>query len=707
MKKLCLFLSISMLILTSCSGEDKVNKKKYTNKLIDEKSPYLLQHAHNPVDWYPWGKEAFEKAKKEDKPIFLSIGYATCHWCHVMERESFENENVAKELNKAFICIKVDREERPDIDSIYMDVCQMMTGSGGWPLTIIMTPDKKPFFAATYIPRESRLGRMGLLDLIPKIEDGWKNSRKKILKSADEITGALNSMSKLPPQKLNSDIIKIALERMKRSFDAEDGGFGRAPKFPSPHKLIFLLNNYYYTKDVQTLEMVKTTLTKMRLGGVFDQLGYGFHRYSTDKKWLLPHFEKMLYDQAMLSSAYLDTYQATKDPFFANIAEEIFTYVLRDMTAPEKAFYSAEDADSDGEEGKYYIWSEGELAKTLTGDEFNLVKELFHTSAGGNFMDEASGRTTGENILYLNQALSLKQKKEFGVIREKLMPIRIKRVHPLKDTKILTDWNGLMIASFAKGARVLNSERYKKVAIFAMDFILKNMFDKENHLMHRYRDGDVAVYGKLDDYAFIVNALLELYQTTFDVVYLSKASELTDFALKHFRDSKHGGLFLTADYDEKLISRPKDAYDGAIPSGNSFFTLNLLRLAKLTGNEVYEEEAEKIINAFAGMVNRAPESFAQMLIAYQFASNNSREIMITGNQGLKNTKDVIKYINTQFIPNSVVLLKTKKNGTALAKVAKFSKVYSVEKDDVQVFICTGQSCAPPISEIETIMEKIK
>ena len=702
-----LWLFLSLVISTSCSGEDKMSSDKYTNRLINEKSPYLLQHAHNPVNWYPWGKEAFEKAEKEDKPIFLSIGYATCHWCHVMEHESFENPEVAKLMNDAFVCIKVDREERPDIDSIYMNVCQMMTGSGGWPLTIIMTPDKKPFFAATYIPRESRFGRIGLLELIPNIEDAWKNRRKQILVSADKITGAVQSLLGSRPQKIEPGIIKKAVQQMASRFDAIDGGFGAAPKFPSSHKLIFLLQNYYYTKDPKVLSMVKVTLTKMRLGGIFDQLGYGFHRYSTDKKWLLPHFEKMLYDQGMLSSAYLEAYQATGDKYFANIAEDIFTYVLRDMRTPEGAFYSAEDADSDGEEGKYYVWSADELRKVLTADEFKFMQNVMNVADDGNFKDEASGRATGENILYLDSPMSADQERIFDGIRDKLMPIRIQRVHPLKDTKVLTDWNALMIAAFAKGGRVLHSESYKKVAITAMDFILKNMFDKDNRLMHRYRDGEVAIFAKLDDYAFTINALIELYETTFDPAYLLKASELTDFVLTHFKDPENGGLFLTADYDEKLISRPKDAYDGAIPSGNSIFALSLLKLSRLTGRTEYEAESEMIINAFAGMINRSPESFAQMLIAYQFAENSSKEIMITGELEDPQTLDVLKYLNSLFIPDSVIMLKTSKNGQLLEKVAPFTEGYAVLPAKVQVFVCRGQSCEAPLFDLESVMAEIK
>ena len=680
---------------------------KYTNKLINEKSPYLLQHAHNPVNWYPWGNEAFEKAAKEDKPIFLSIGYATCHWCHVMEHESFENEAVAKLLNDAFVCIKVDREERPDIDSIYMNVCQMMTGSGGWPLTIIMTPDKKPFFAATYIPRESHFGHIGLVDLIPEVEDAWRNRRNQIITSSEKVTGAVKALSSSVPEEVDADVIKKAVKQMESRFDAVYGGFGSAPKFPSAHKLIFLMQNYYYTKNPDVLKMVKLTLERMSLGGIFDQLGYGFHRYSTDKRWLLPHFEKMLYDQAMLASAYLDGYQITGDEYFAKIAERIFTYVQRDMRTPEGAFFSAEDADSDGEEGKYYVWSADELRRLLSADEFKFMQEVFNVTDNGNFKDEASGRATGENILHLDSIMSAEQSGIFEQIRTKLLPVRIKRVHPLKDTKVLTDWNGLMIASFAKGGRVLNSEAYTKSAISAMDFILHNMFDSDKRLMHRYRDGETAIFAKLDDYAFVINALIELYETIFEPEYLIKAAELTDFVITHFKDRKNGGFFLTADYDEKLISRPKDAYDGAIPSGNSMFALNLLKLSKLTGRTEYDAEAEGIINAFAGIMNRSPESFAQMLIAYQFAENSSREIMVTGKSEDSEVLDIVNYLNSIFIPDSVIMLKTEKNGQLLEKVAPFTKAYSVLSLGAQVFVCHGESCDAPLSDLKSVKLKVK
>ncbi|MFO7783682.1 MAG: thioredoxin domain-containing protein, partial [Desulfatiglandales bacterium] len=501
-------------------------KERRANSLIHEKSPYLLQHAHNPVDWYGWGEEAFEKARQENKPIFLSIGYSTCHWCHVMEKESFEDPEVAKLLNDVFVSIKVDREERPDLDHVYMTVCRMATGGGGWPLTIIMTPDKKPFFAATYIPKTSRYGRAGMMELIPRVEQVWKTRQQEVLESAAGMTQALHHLETTPTVKeLNQHTLEKAFQDLSKRFDRTHGGFSSSPKFPTPHNLSFLLRYWKRTGNTEALHMVEKTLQELRWGGIFDQIGYGFHRYSTDKEWLVPHFEKMLYDQAMLALAYLETYQATGNALYRDVAREVFAYVLRDMRSPEGGFYSAEDADSEGVEGKFYLWTEEELREILSKQEADLLIQAFNVEERGNFTEEATGELTGANILYPG-----KDPAGMGaeLSRKKLFEARKKRVHPYKDDKILTDWNGLMIAALARGARVLGEEQYALAAIDAARFVLDRMRTPEGRLLHRYREGDAAITANTDDYAFFIWGLLELYQATFDATHLQTALSLSE-----------------------------------------------------------------------------------------------------------------------------------------------------------------------------------
>ncbi len=564
------------------------------NKLANEKSPYLLQHASNPVDWYPWNDEAFEKAKQEDKPVFLSIGYSTCHWCHVMEHESFEDEKVAELMNDTFVSIKVDREERPDIDGIYMTVCQMLTGGGGWPLTIIMTPDKKPFFAGTYFPKSNRFGRAGLLEIIPQIKDYWLNKKDEILRSTDQISLALTKTGdKKNPGELNEKTFDRAFNDFKNRYDSKFGGFGSAPKFPSPHNLLFLLRYWKRTGNSGAIEMVKKTLTEMRRGGIYDHLGYGFHRYSTDQQWLVPHFEKMLYDQALLIIAYIEAYQVTKDEIFKNTAKEIIEYVIRDMTSPEGGFYSAEDADSEKEEGKFYLWDESELRDILK-DEADLFIKVFNCEKGGNWVDHTIGGAPGTNILHLDKSLK-ELSKDTGIkveelknkiksAREKLFKTREKRVHPYKDDKILTDWNGLMISALSKAAQTFDEVKYSKAAEKAVKFIEDNLTLKNGRLLHRFREGEAGLPAHVDDYSFLIAGLLDLYETDFDVNYLKIAVSLQQTQIDHYWDNENGGFFFTSDDGEKLLFRQKEIYDGAIPSGNSVALINLLKLGRITGN---------------------------------------------------------------------------------------------------------------------------
>ena len=675
----------------------------FTNRLAQEKSPYLLQHAHNPVDWFPWVEEAFEVAAKEDKPIFLSIGYATCHWCHVMEHESFENEEIAALMNEAFVCIKVDREERPDIDNIYMTVCQMMTGAGGWPLTIIMTPEKKPFYAATYIPPESRFGRKGMTSLIPKLSNAWKNRRADVLDSANQITDVLGKQSAEGAGKqLDGGLLSAGYEELMKQYDATHGGFGSQPKFPTPHRLVFLLRQ----GEDDGLAAVEHSLAEMRKGGIFDQVGFGFHRYSTDRQWLLPHFEKMLYDQALLSIAYTEAYEKTGKPFYADVVREILTYVQRDMTAPTGGFYSAEDADSEGEEGLFYIWGADEL-KSVLGDEYAFMAETWDIAQSGNFRDEATGQVSGKNIPHLSTMLNDADTARIAAPRQRLFDVREKRIHPLKDTKILTDWNGLMIAAVAKAGRALGDEQFVQSAIRANAFLEKEMQTKDGRLWHRYRDGHKAVMGQLEDYAFLIFGLLELHETTQNVSYLESALRYNDILTASFVDEANGGYFMTANDAEELIVRPKELYDGALPSGNSVQMLNLLKLARLTGRSELEQQAVDTGKASGESIERSPSNFTQALIAMQFAQSDPMEIVVVGERDHPDTQQMIDHINRIYSPGKVVLLKDPVSAGKLDALAPFTKEQDMLDGKTTVYICRGFACEKPITSLDELKQKLK
>ncbi|MCF7848487.1 MAG: thioredoxin domain-containing protein [Kiritimatiellales bacterium] len=682
---------------------------EFTNRLAGEKSPYLLQHAHNPVDWYPWGEVAFAKAKAEDKPIFLSIGYATCHWCHVMERESFENEEIAALMNEAFVCIKVDREERPDIDNIYMAVCQMMTGQGGWPLTVVMTPDRQPFFSGTYFPAESRFGRLGMVQLVPRISKAWKEQREEILKSAGEITGVLaqqDSVSNAEP--LSPELLEAGYGELMAQYDPHNGGFGRAPKFPTSHRLVYLMRYGHAQDKEDALKAVEHSLTAMRLGGVYDHVGLGFHRYSTDAGWRVPHFEKMLYDQAMLALTYTEAYELSGKEEFAEVAKEILTYVQRDMTAPGGGYYSAEDADSEGEEGLFYIWSAEELMSLLSDDEYTLVSKVWNIGKNGNFRDEASGKSTGQNILFLTEPLSSDQKKMLEPIRQKLFKHREKRIHPLKDTKVLTDWNGLMIAAFARAARVFGSDEYLQSAIVATEFIQNQMQSSGDRLWHRWREGEKAIGGQFEDYAFMIAALLELYETTLDLRFLESAVKYNVVLEALFWDKTVGGYFMTAVDAEELIVRPKNYYDGAIPSGNSMQMLNLLKLARLTGRSELEQRADETGKSFGAMLERSPSSSAQALIALQFAEDEPLEIVLVGKSGAEDTAAMLKTIRSVYRPGKVLLFKdvSTSDGT-LEKLAPFTKEQGMVAGKATVYICRNFACDQPINSPGELKKKLE
>lgn len=691
------------------------------NRLVFEQSPYLLQHAANPVDWYPWGEEAFAKAKAEDKPVFLSVGYSTCHWCHVMEHESFEDEAVADLMNKYFICIKVDREERPDIDKIYMDATQAMTKHGGWPMTVIMTPDKKPYFTGTYFPKDSRHGRPGMMQLVPDLARAWTEDRDKVEEVANRVEAHLQQINSaaLSGDALTEGTLQKASRQLASGFDPTYGGFGRSPKFPVPHNIGFLLRHHQRNEDPSTLRMVEKTLTEMRRGGIYDHVGFGFHRYSTDAKWLLPHFEKMLYDQALIALAYIDAYQVTKNPLFKQTAEEVFTYVLRDMTAPEGGFYSAEDADSEGVEGKFYVWTTAEVKDILGEDDGTLFNQVFNLQDEGNFTHEAGAHQGVDNIPHLQDSLenlsaklNLSQTEtplaqRIEAMRQTLFTARTNRIHPLKDDKILTDWNGLMIAAFSRGASVFNNPAYLKAASDAANFMLTSLKDDTGRLYKRYRKGEAGLPAHVEDYAFAAWGMLELYAASHDPRYLNEAIQFTDHLLNHFWDEKHGGLFLTADYSEKLLVRGKEVYDGAIPSGNSVATCNLLTLARLTGNPVYEEKAAAIMHAFSGQVQGGPGSFSHLMMALEFAVGPSYEVVVTGKPGAQDTAAMLAALKKPFLPNVVVLFRPDtEDATEVARLAPFSKSMKAQDGAATAYVCQNFACQAPTTDIRAMLKSL-
>jgi uncharacterized protein YyaL (SSP411 family) len=686
------------------------------NRLIHEKSPYLLQHAYNPVDWYAWGDEAFEKAKREDKPIFLSIGYSTCHWCHVMEHESFEDPEIAELMNEAWVSIKVDREERPDLDHIYMTICQMMTGGGGWPLNVILTPDRKPFFAGTYFPREARFGRVGMAELAPRIQELWKTRRGEVLESAGKVISALRQIpDDSPGDSPGKDVLDTACRQLTQRFDSEKGGFGQAPKFPTAHNMLFLLRYWKRTGDLDALKMVEKTLDFMRRGGIYDHIGFGFHRYSTDAEWLVPHFEKMLYDQALVAMTYTEAFQSTGKEEYAHTAREIFTYVLRDMTAANGGFYSAEDADSEGVEGKFYVWRLEELSSVLGDEEARFVARIFNFQASGNFREEATGRLTAANIPHTSKSnadlasgFGMSQEafeERVEAARRKLFKVREMRVHPHKDDKILTDWNGLMIAALSKGAQVFDREDYAEAAKKAAEFVLSTLRDSSGRLLHRFRDGEAGLEAHVDDYAFFIWGLLELYETTFDVRWLQEALELNKDFVDRFWDPTVGGFYFTADDAETLLVRKKEAYDGATPSGNSVAALNLLRLGRITGAPDLERKADLITRAFSGNIRQIPSAYTQMLCALEFAVGPSYEVTIAGFSGAEDTGEMLRSLRRPFLPNKVVLFRPQQEESpGISGIAEFTKDQSTLDSHATAYVCLNYNCQMPTTAPDKMLE---
>ena len=678
-------------------------KTRKPNRLINEKSPYLLQHAHNPVDWYPWGEEPFARARAEDKAVFLSIGYSTCHWCHVMARECFEDDEVAALLNERFVSIKVDREERPDLDRIYMEACQVLTGQGGWPLSVFLTPDKKPFYAGTYFPRRSRFGITGLMELLPRLALLWRDERDKAVEAGEQLLQAIADRGKgaggapLP----GAGALDSAYRRLRESFDSRHGGFGGAPKFPVPHRLTFLLRFWKRTGEEKALQMVVTTLKGMARGGIFDQLGYGFHRYSTDRCWLAPHFEKMLYDQALLAGAYLEAFQVTGEPEFALTARSVFEYLLGDLRAPEGAFHSAEDADTEGEEGLYYLWTPAEIARVLGEERGPLVAEYFGVTDKGNFEG-------GRSILHrphdhrsfagakgLNpDVMQLMIEESKGELRR----ARSGRKRPFKDDKIITSWNGLAIAALACGAAALGEMRYAQAAAGAASFIGERMVAPGGRLLRRYRGGQAALPAYLDDYAFLIWGLLELYRATFDSAHLERAELLGESMLELF-GGRDGALSFAGKDSAEGLPDHADASDGAIPSGSSVAALNLLRLARLTGREELWERGVAIIRAFGGDLQRSPESFTFMLSALDFALGPAAELVIAGDPASAETKKMVSAVRRGFHPNMVVLLRPAGQGEKEIKgPAPFAGPVTAPRDGAAAHLCRERSCLAPVTD---------
>ncbi len=677
------------------------------NRLIFEKSPYLLQHARNPIDWRPWGEEAFAEAKRLGKPVFLSVGYTTCHWCHVMEHESFEDPEVAALINERFVAIKVDREERPDIDEVYMKVTEAMTGSGGWPMTVMMTPDKHPFFAGTYFPKESLAGRPGLKMVVTELHKAWVEKREEVESTALNISEQLGQMMNgSPGGDLNKTIFDTAFEQFASTYDSTKGGFSIRPKFPVPPNLSFLMRYHLRTGNPEALEMVEKTLTEMRRGGIYDHIGFGMHRYSTDREWLVPHFEKMLYDQALVVIACLEAYQITGKQRYAETAREILAYVERDLKSETGGFYSAEDADSEGEEGKFYVWSAAEIREVLGEEDGQFFIETFHFQEEGNFLEEASKQKTGTNIPHLKEELLDEARARVEPLRLKLFEKRKSRIHPQKDDKILTDWNGLMISAFAKAAQVLGDEGYASTAATAANFVLEKLTDKEGRLLKRYRQGESGLTAHLEDYAFMIRGLLDLYETSFEVRYLEKAIRLQEMADEYFRDDEKGGYFTVANDAEQLIVRAKKLYGGAIPSGNAMSIGNLSRLYRITGRPEFATRNDELIRAFSGEIAQQPSAYPVVLCGLDFNFGPTREIVISGERDSDDTRSMLAALRKEFRPNQVILLRTSENAESLARLAPYTDTQVSIEGKATAYVCRNFACKVPTTEIGKMLESL-
>jgi len=692
------------------------------NRLIHEKSPYLLQHAHNPVDWYPWGEEAFEKAKREDKPIFLSIGYSTCYWCHVMEREVFENDEMAELLNKYFVCIKVDREERPDVDRIYMSSLQSMTGSGGWPMSMFLTPDLEPFYGATYIPPESRYGMPGFSELITEIHNAWVNRREEVIRSGDNIINYLSKAfsSTDKSSKIDRSLFQRSLGIFKSQYDEQYGGFGGAPKFPRPVVFNFLIRMHRTLNDKEAKQMVSDTLHKMSNGGIYDHTGGGFHRYSVDRFWRVPHFEKMLYDQAQLVSVYSDAYRLRKNESYANVVKETLQYVQTKLTDSNGGFYSAEDAESapdpslpdKKEEGAFYVWTKDEIDRILDPQRAEVFCFYFGIGERGNVPASSDPHNVfaNKNILYIANSIHDTANK-FGKYEEEILSIinesrvllfdnREKRSLPHLDDKILTSWNGLMISGFANAYRAFGDESYVNSARKSADFILSKLYDHDNKILyHRYRDGESRFEGTLEDYAFFIQGLLDLYEACFEEKYLEAAAGLAELMISCFYDKEHGAFFDTTGNDKSILLRTKEEYDSAEPTGNSVAVLDLLRLSHFMENYSYYELAEGTLNFFSSRISDNPYSMPGMLSSADFYFSKTKQIIISGERDSAQTKDLISEVNKHYLPNSILILVEPGKQYHLMP---FLNSIIIDSKISSAYVCENYTCKLPVTGAEEL-----
>jgi hypothetical protein len=673
------------------------------NHLINETSPYLLQHAHNPVEWYPWCEEAFEKAKSENRPILLSIGYSACHWCHVMEKESFEDTEIAVLMNDYFVNIKVDREERPDLDEIYMNAVQMLTGRGGWPMTVFLTPEGKPFFGGTYFPPEDRHGMPGFPKILKAVAQAYRERPQDVQKSVDQILAALDRLTKVTEseQPFSREAIPRATEQLAHAYDPDHGGFGQAPKFPNAGVFDLFLRSFRLSQEPSHLEIVTHTLTQMAEGGIYDHLGGGFHRYSVDEKWLVPHFEKMLYDNAQLTRSYVDAFRITKNPLFKRIVEETLAYLLREMLQPEGGFYSTQDADSEGEEGRFFVWRYDEVLRILGEEEGEIFCRVYDVSEIGNF--------EGKNILH--PILSPEQaakffRKDLGEIERLLAAAKVKlfqererRVKPFRDEKILTSWNGLMLSGLAEAYKVIGDESYREAAEKTVAFIFARMF-REGYLLRTYKGGQAKLYGYLDDYAFLAGGLLDLYEATFERSFLERTLELTEIMIREFWDDVDGGFFYTGRSHEQLISRTKPAFDGSVPSGNSVATQVLLRLYHYTGREEYLRRAEKILRLYYDTMVQQPFGFAHMLGALDYYVEKPKEIVLVGQKKDPTTQAFLNKIHSFYLPNKILQLV--EPGEPLGKISPLLEGKTQLNGKTTAYVCHNFSCSPPVTEREEL-----
>lgn len=679
---------------------------KFTNRLVHETSPYLLQHAHNPVDWFPWGEEAFEKAKTENKPILLSVGYSACHWCHVMEHESFENEQIAALMNDLFVNIKVDREERPDVDEIYMNAVQMLTGRGGWPMTVFLTPEGKPFYGGTYFPPEDRHNLPAFPRILAAVAQAYRERPQEVERATAQI---LDNLKKLSHRQESSRPLRIetvanAAASLAQHVDHTHGGLGGAPKFPNSMVFSLFLRQARTSDNAHYLQMVVHTLQKMADGGVYDHLGGGFHRYSVDERWLVPHFEKMLYDNALLARLYLEGYQATHEPFMRRIVEEILAYIEREMLSPEGGFYSTQDADSEGEEGKFFVWTRDEIMQELGEAVGEIFCRYYDVTEVGNFEHKNILHPT-LTLLQLAKMFRREEQEVTQLIveaKQKLFAVRERRVKPGRDEKIITSWNGLMIAAFAEAYQVLGNPRYLAIARQSVDFIVTHL-SCEGRLLRTYKDGQAKYNAYLDDYAFFVAALLDLYEATFERTYLDRAVALTDLLLAHFWDEEEGGFFFTSNEHEALIARSKSAFDGSIPSGNSMATLNLLRLSYLTDNQTYLAKAEQVLRLFSDDMEHNPFGFSFMLCALDFYVQRPKEIVLLGEKTAPETKEMLARVHDLFLPNKTLRCFDAVEQASPQLPAQLAGRTQVD-GKLTVYVCHNFTCSLPVTEWGALKE---